>query len=101
MAQPFFVYLLQCADGAYYVGHTDDLERRVGEHQMGGKCRFTSVRRPVSLIWQQETATREGAKAIESQIKRWSRAKKAALARGDFSALRHAAKKHFPPRSPD
>ncbi len=32
MGRPFFAYMLQCADGSYYVGHTDDLEKRVAEH---------------------------------------------------------------------
>jgi putative endonuclease len=99
MSQPFFVYLLICADGAYYVGHTDDLERRVAEHQAGGFCSFTSPRRPVQLAWHQETQTREEARALEAQIKRWSRAKKAALIRGDFAAIQQLAKKRFPPRA--
>ena len=33
--KPFFVYMLRCADGSYYVGHTDELERRIGEHLAG------------------------------------------------------------------
>jgi predicted GIY-YIG superfamily endonuclease len=52
----------------------------------------------VQLAWSTETQTREEARALESQIKRWSRAKKAALIRGDFPAIQRAAKKHFPPR---
>ena len=98
MGQPFFVYLLICADGAYSTGHTDDLERRLAEHQDGGRCAFTSPRRPVQLVWHQETQTREEARALEAQIKRWSRAKKSALIRGDFAAIQLLAKKRFAPR---
>jgi predicted GIY-YIG superfamily endonuclease len=98
MGKPFFVYLLICADGAYYTGHTDDLDRRVAQHQEGGYCAFTSLRRPVQLVWCEETQTRDEAKALELQIKHWSRAKKAALIRGDFAAIRQAAKKRFTSR---
>jgi tRNA/rRNA methyltransferase len=93
MAEPFFAYLLRCADGSYYVGHTDDLERRVGEHNTGESCAYTTTRRPVELIWCQEFYSRAEALAAEFQIKRWSRAKKEALARGDFNSLSLAAKK--------
>ena len=47
----FWTYILRCADGKYYTGHTDDLERRMGEHAHGGYCSFTSKRRPVTLVW--------------------------------------------------
>jgi predicted GIY-YIG superfamily endonuclease len=93
MDRPFFAYILQCADGSYYVGHTDDLEKRLAEHREGGKCTYTETRRPVQLAWSQEFATRAEALAAELQIKNWNRAKKQALARGDFGELHRAAKK--------
>ena len=65
--KPFFVYLLRCADGSYYVGHTDELERRVAQHQAGEVEGYTRERRPVELAWSQETATREEALAAERQ----------------------------------
>jgi putative endonuclease len=95
MARPFFAYMLRCADGAYYVGHTDDLEKRVSEHQEGGKCAYTERRRPVQLIWSEEFATREDALAAELQIKKWSRIKKEALASGAVEELRRAARKDW------
>jgi len=93
MSQPFFVYILLCADASYYVGHTDNVEKRFAEHQAGGKCAYTLTRRPVQLVWCEEFVTRDEAKAAESRIKRWSRAKKVALIRGDHEGLRTAAKK--------
>ena len=93
VSRPFFAYMLQCADGSYYVGHTDDLEKRLAEHDEGGKCAYTEARRPVQLCWSQEFASREEALAAELQIKPWSRAKKQALVSGDLVALRRAAKK--------
>ena len=83
----FSVYLLRCADGSYYAGHTDELERRIGEHQSGLVAGYTQDRRPVELMWSQEFATREEALAAERQIKGWSRAKKEALIRGDWDLL--------------
>jgi len=61
MGKPFFAYMLRCADASYYMGHTDDLEKRVAEHQAGEKCAYTFERRPVRLMWSQEFWTREKA----------------------------------------
>jgi predicted GIY-YIG superfamily endonuclease len=83
----FWTYILRCSDGAYYTGHTDDLERRIGEHQTGGFCNFTTRRRPVELVWSQDFGTRDEALSAELTVKRWSRAKKEALIRGDWSAV--------------
>lgn len=66
---------------------------RLAEHQVGGKCAYTSVRRPVELAWSEQFGTRCEAKEAETRIKRWSRAKKQALINGDYQALRLAAKK--------
>src|SRR5262249_29736380 len=85
--KPFFVYMLRCADGTYYLGHTDELELRVSQHQEGEIPGYTHDRRPVSLVWSQETATREEALTAERQLKGWSRAKKEALIAGDWNAI--------------
>ena len=91
--RPFFVYLLRCADGSYYTGHTDQLERRIGQHQAGEVPGYTHDKRPVELVWSQETASRDEALASELQIKGWSRVKKEALIRGDFGALQKNTKR--------
>jgi predicted GIY-YIG superfamily endonuclease len=101
MSRPFFVYMLRCADGSYYVGHTDDLEHRLNEHREGGKCEYTTARRPVTLFWSEEVQTREEAKHLEAQVKKWNRAKKEALAKGDFDALRKSARKNWSRRIRD
>jgi len=88
-----WVYMLKCVDGLYYTGHTDNLERRVAQHQAGEIPGFTVTRRPVRLVFSQEFATREEALAAELQIKPWSRKKKEALIRGDWEALKQAARK--------
>ena len=93
--KPFFVYLLRCADASYYCGQTDDLEARMQEHY-AGDVGYTSTRKPVSLVWQGEFETREGAIAFEQQIKGWSRAKKEALIAGDWDRVKHLARAKSP-----
>ncbi|ABC84031.1 GIY-YIG nuclease family protein [Anaeromyxobacter dehalogenans] len=83
----FFVYMLRCSDGSYYVGHTDDLETRVVQHQHGALGGYTATRRPVALVWSAEFASRDQAFLRELQLKRWSRAKKEALIRDDWSEI--------------
>ncbi len=95
MARPFFTYILRCSDRSYYVGHTDELERRLAEHETGATCGYTAARRPVQLVWFQEFLTREEAKAAEAQIKKWSRRKKEALIEGRMEKLRAAARKDW------
>ncbi|MBP6964999.1 MAG: GIY-YIG nuclease family protein [Armatimonadetes bacterium] len=93
MGQPFYAYMLLCADNSYYAGHTDDLEKRVAEHQAGGKCVYTAKRRPVRLVWSERFATRNEAKEAEARIKGWTRAKKEALARGEYEIIVQLARK--------
>jgi predicted GIY-YIG superfamily endonuclease len=83
----FWVYLLRCADQSYYVGHTDDLEKRIAEHQRGEIAGYTTTRRPVHLMHAESFSTREEALAAERQLKRWSRKKKEAWARGDWGEV--------------
>ena len=78
----FWCYILRCADGKYYTGHTDDLERRIAEHMHCGYCDFTSRRLPVEVVWTADFPTREEALSAEMRVKKWSRAKKEALAAG-------------------
>lgn len=88
----FWAYMLHCRGGKFYVGHTDDLERRLGEHQTGVIPGFTADRLPVALVWAGEFPTRHEAVAFELQIKGWSRAKKMALIRGDWDRISALAK---------
>ena len=57
----FWTYMLKCADGHFYVGHTDNLELRVASHQSGLIDGYTKNRRPIELVWNQEFTTREEA----------------------------------------
>jgi predicted GIY-YIG superfamily endonuclease len=88
----FWAYMLHCRGGTFYVGHTDDLERRIAEHETGTVPGFTSERLPVALVWSEYFPTRLEAQETERRIKGWSRAKKMALIRGDWNDIQRLAK---------
>jgi len=94
---PAYAYLLHCADRSYYVGSTrGTLEQRLGEHNAGTFGGYTATRRPVELMWHQDFDRNTDAIAAERQLKGWSRAKKEALIRGDYRAIRALAKRRQP-----
>lgn len=82
-----WVYILECADGSYYAGSTNNLVLRLAEHEAGEGGRYTSGRLPVALVYLCEFVTEHDAFLRERQIKGWSRRKKEALIRSDFDAL--------------
>ena len=91
--RPFYVYLLRCAGASYYCGQTDNTDNRMQQHY-SGEIGYTATRKPLALVWQGEFETREGAIAFKQQIKGWSRAKKEALVRGDWGAIKKLAKSY-------
>ena len=84
----YFVYILKCFDDSYYVGVTNQLERRLIEHQEGlnAKC-FTFKRRPLELQFKAEFDNVLRAIHFEKQLKGWSRSKKEAMINGDYDLL--------------
>lgn len=94
----FWVYILRCADGSYYTGHTDDLAKRLSEHQMAQVAGYTATRCPVTLIFSEEFSTREEALASELRIKGWSRKKNEAMMQGNWAEVSRLAKGKLPPR---
>ena len=86
-----YTYILQCANGKYYVGSTTNLEARLNEHQSGMGGKFTSTHLPVKLVYFEEYSSIHMAFSRERQLHGWSRAKKEALIRGDYEALRPLA----------
>ncbi|HET7834048.1 MAG TPA: GIY-YIG nuclease family protein [Gallionella sp.] len=88
----FWIYILRCADGSYYTGHTDNLEKRISEHRNGLGNSYTASRLPVELAFSQPCSTREEALTAERQIKGWSRKKKEAMIRGDWAEVSRLAK---------
>ena len=103
MQGAFFVYILRCADGSYYVGshRGTDVEDRVHEHNAGAYPKaYTFRRRPVELMWSQSWDEPDPAIEAEIQIKRWTRAKKEALIRGDIDELKRLAQSRTAPADP-
>jgi len=78
-AMPCFVYILRCADGTLYTGWTTDVAARERAHNQGRGAKYTASRRPVRVVWEESHDTRSSAQRREAEIKRWPRAKKAAL----------------------
>jgi len=75
-----FVYILECADKTLYVGCTNNLEKRIRQHnESKGGAHYTKIRRPVILKYSEEFKTLGEARAREAAIKRLSRSKKLAL----------------------
>lgn len=73
------MYILECVDGSYYVGSTNDLDLRLQQHQSGEGANHTRKRLPVELIYYEEFGRIDEAFYREKQIQGWSRKKKEAL----------------------
>ncbi len=72
-----FVYILECADKSLYVGCTNNLEKRLKQHNDSKRgAHYTKIRRPVILKYLETFSTLKEARQRESEIKRWRREKK-------------------------
>jgi putative endonuclease len=81
----FYVYIVECRDGTYYTGYTNELEKRIKEHN-NGKARgakYTRDRRPVKLIWSKEYKYFKPAFLEEKRIKSLTRIQKEKLVNGE------------------
>jgi putative endonuclease len=88
----FWLYILECADGSLYIGHTDNLDTRLHQHDVGTGTAYTVTRRPLKLIHVQEFESRYEALSMERKLKRWSRAKKLAYIAANWDEVRRLAK---------
>lgn len=88
----YYVYILECSDGSFYTGVTNDVDRRLREHQEGlnSTC-YTFKRRPVELVFYTTFNDVDQAIAFEKQVKGWSRKKKIALINGNWTKLKRLA----------
>ncbi len=91
----FYVYILRCNDGSYYVGHTDNVEARFLAHQQKTLPCYTNSRLPVSLVFVQDFGSRTEAFSAERQIKKWTRKKKEALIEKNWKKVSLYSKKSF------
>ncbi|MFH0930309.1 MAG: GIY-YIG nuclease family protein [Candidatus Zixiibacteriota bacterium] len=87
--QPWYVYILRCNDGSYYIGVATDVEDRVREHKTGQGSAFTKKRMPVKLVYTEKHEDYTSARKRETQLKGWRREKKKWLING-FPSTRPA-----------
>ncbi len=89
----YSVYIIECRDKSYYVGVSNDLDRRLWEHNTGfnAGC-YTYPRKPVRLKYYETTKDVKQAILREKQLKGWGRKKKEALFREDWNELKHLSK---------
>ena len=74
-----YTYILKCKDVSLYTGWTNNLEKRVKDHNDGKGAKYTKSRRPVTLVYHEEFETKEEAMRREYAIKQMTRAEKEKL----------------------
>lgn len=90
-----YVYILECADGSYYTGITNNPERRLHEHNEGLKINsYTFSRRPLKLVYHEYFIDPTQAIIWEKKIKGWSHRKKKALIDEDWNSLIEFSKRY-------
>ena len=86
-----YMYILECSDGTYYTGSTNNMELRLAQHQSGQGAKHTRSRLPVKIVFLEEFSRIDEAYFREKQVQGWSRKKKEALMRNDWQALHDLA----------
>jgi putative endonuclease len=93
----YFVYMVRCLDGSYYTGVTNDVKRRVWEHNEGkDQDAYIFKRRPVELVYSACFDDIQYAIAWEKKVKRWTRKKKEVLIRGEYEELPKLSQRQTP-----
>ena len=96
MHKVIYLYILKCSDDSFYIGVTNDLDKRIIEHNQGiNPESYTFTKRPVELVFHELFTDFNLAFEWETKLKKWSRAKKQALINGDFESLKALSKKNF------
>ena len=75
----YYTYIIECADGTYYTGYTDDPARREKVHNEGKGAKYTRSRLPVRMIYTEEFDTKSEAMKREYAIKHLTRSEKEKL----------------------
>ncbi len=76
---PYYVYILECSDASFYIGITNNLERRLRAHNEGIASKYTRSRRPVTMRYQELCGSRSQALIRECALRLLSRKEKIAL----------------------
>ena len=77
-----YTYIVECADGSLYCGWTNDLDKRIADHNAGKGAKYTKGRLPVELVYHETFDTKEEAMSREWHIKQLSREEKLRLIKG-------------------
>jgi putative endonuclease len=88
---PWYLYIVECRDGSLYTGVTNDLERRVAQHNDGSGARYTRSRRPVRMRYHEACENRSSALVRECAVRLLSPKEKWALIAAYDSAGNKAA----------
>lgn len=89
MFKQLYVYILECSDQSFYVGVTNDVNRRIDEHNEGiDSSSYTFSRRPVKVVYWEMFQNYNSAIEREKQLKGWSRKKKIALINDNINELK-------------
>ena len=75
----WFVYILECSDGSFYTGASNNIEKRFLEHKSGKGGRYTRSHTPIKIIYSEKFENKSLALKREAEIKSWSKAKKLSL----------------------
>ncbi|MBQ6415660.1 MAG: GIY-YIG nuclease family protein [Butyrivibrio sp.] len=76
----YYSYMVRCADGSFYCGYTNDLEKRIKTHNSGKGAKYTRARLPVALVYYEKFQTKEEAMSREWHLKRLTHSQKEKLA---------------------
>lgn len=74
-----YTYIVKCSDGSLYTGWTNNLEKRIKDHNAGRGAKYTKARRPVVLVYKEEFPIKQEAMKREWEIKRLSRKEKLSM----------------------
>ncbi|MGX0554128.1 GIY-YIG nuclease family protein [Staphylococcus hominis] len=74
-----FVYIVRCSDNSLYTGYTNNIEARINKHNAGKGAKYTKIRRPVMLVYQEMYETKSEALRREYEIKTFTRQRKLKL----------------------
>lgn len=80
MTSSYFVYMLLCADGSYYLGSTNDVARRFQVHLAGKGASYTRSHKPIKVVYQEELHDKSTALKREAALKKLNHSQKALLA---------------------
>ena len=85
MTYVFYFYILRCSDNSLYCGQTNNLQRRIDEHNFdkNKSAKYLRAKKPVVLVYSEEYSTIQLAMKRERQVRKWKKAKKEVLVSKD------------------